>query len=112
MMLKRLSTYIDSEWIFSKVFVLHIIKVHGVRIKAAEAFLLEPLLELSDAPGGHAEVAQEADEHDRLGVGFAQPVADHVPEEDHHPILLVVLWVEGVFFVDASTAEDVVEETL
>lgn len=108
----KCKTYIDPERVFSEVFVLDVIKVDWVGVEPAESLLLEPLLELGDPPGGDAEVAKEADEHDGLGVGFAQPIADHVPEESHHSVLFVVLWVEGVIFVDAATAEDVVQKSL
>ena len=105
-------TYIDPEWVFPEVLVLNVVKVDWIRVEPAESLLLEPLLELGDAPGGDAEVAEEADQHDGLGVWFTQPVADHVPEESHHSVLLVVFRIERIIFVDTTAAENVVEKSL
>ena len=110
--IKKCWTYIYSEWILHEVLLLCVVVLDGVGVKSTEPLLLQPLLKTDHAPTGDPDVRHKDGEHQRLGPRLAQPLADVVPEELHHPVLLVVLRVPRVVVVDASTTEEGVEETL
>ncbi len=108
--LDALFTYIYPERVLPKVLLLRLVVGHGIGIEPGEALGLEPLLQAGDAPAGGGEVAQEHGQHQRLVPGLVQPGPDHVTEEFHHAVLLVVPRVVGVGRVDPARAEHAIQE--
>ena len=106
-----INTYIYPERILPKELIFNFIIVNRIRIKSAEALLFQTFLEICHSPGGKSKVNQEYCQDKCFCIGLVQPVPNNVTEENHHSIVLVILWIERVILVDTSAAEYVVEES-